>query len=117
MLGMIRGGMYGKPGSRKVRRRASARETMDLLVQFERDMRAAYGAMYGEDGNVPSKGIYSIRDGSQHPWRVSMRRAVEANETGVPIEHVVEPFRVAERYAREHRALIEGQDSNPNKAA
>lgn len=114
---IVRGGLYATRRMRARVRRASAREQWELQVQFERDMRAAYGRQYGEDGTVPSKGIYAIRDGSQHPWRVSWRRTTEANVAGVPLADVIEPHRVAMQYAAEQRRLLDGESEHPDRAA
>jgi hypothetical protein len=65
------------------RRRASTEIRLDGRI------RSAFARLEGADGNVPSKGVYKVRAGEQHPMRVTARRLVEAKEAKTPIEQTL----------------------------
>lgn len=56
---------------------------MDLERWLDRENHATWCKAVGEDGTVPSDGIYDIRRMRQHPWRVEARREREAVLAGV----------------------------------
>lgn len=55
-------------------------------IRLDRRMHTVFARVVGEDGTVPSKGIYKVRGGEQHPWRVLSRRMKEARAAGAPKE-------------------------------
>lgn len=65
------------------RRRASTE------IRLDGRMRSAFARLEGADGNVPSKGVYKVRAGEQHPLRVAARRLVEAKEAQTPLEQAL----------------------------
>lgn len=73
---IVRGGLYARRPGRRTR---TAEEW-----RLDRELMSAFAAIHGEDGTVPSKGIYHIREGVQHPWRVLARRFIEARQAGAP---------------------------------
>jgi hypothetical protein len=55
----------------------------DLERWLDRENHATWCKAVGEDGTVPSDGIYDIRRDRQHPWRIEARREREAVLAGV----------------------------------
>lgn len=64
--------------------------------RLDREMASAFAAIHGQDGAVPSRGIYDIREGYQHPWRTLARRIREARAKNAPKEQVIGVLRVFE---------------------
>lgn len=77
------------------RRRASAEIRLDRRVQ------GVFARLEGADGNVPSRGVYKIRAGEQHPARVIARRLVEAKEAGTAPERIADVAREIVRWVEE----------------
>lgn len=91
--GIIRGGQYAK--------RAIARKVEVSGPEFwklDTDMQAAFTALEGSDGTVPSRGVYEIRAHRQRPWRVLARRIREARDAGVPKHRVIGVVRTLEMW-------------------
>ena len=70
------------------RRRFAGSRTVPADTWLEREMVSAFAAIHGEDGTVPSKGIYNIRSLDHRPWRALAKRLSEAKEAGAPREQV-----------------------------
>jgi hypothetical protein len=70
-------------GPRRGRSRAS------VEIRLDGRMRSAFARLEGADGNVPSKGVYKVRAGEQHPLRVTARRLVEAHQAQAPVEQAL----------------------------
>lgn len=105
-LTLARGGLYA---TRKGRTEGRVQPDWKL----DREMADAFAGITGEDGSVPSKGIYAIRDRSQHPWRVLWRRFLEARTANAPLEQALAPIRVLEMRVRE----LYGEAAKPKSAA
>jgi hypothetical protein len=103
-IALVRGGQYAK-------RPVAAKTSADWKLDTE--MASAFAGITGEDGSVPSKGIYCIRDRSQHPWRVLSRRFKEAKAANAPLDQVLAPVRVLELWVRE----LYGEQPNRGRAA
>lgn len=72
------------------------------LHQVDREMVAAFARLEGADGTVPSKGIYKIRAGEQHPWRVLWRRLREASTKRSDPSAVLAVIRTFEKNVQTH---------------
>jgi len=88
-LGVVRGGRYA---TRPMRTFSTAEFRLD------REMQAAFSAIYGEDETVPSVGIYKIRKHDQHPWRVLARRILEARAANAPKDQLRGVLKVFETW-------------------
>lgn len=66
-----------------------ARRRASTEIRLDRRMHTAFAQVTGADGNVPSKGVYKVRAGEQHPWRVLSRRMKEARAAGAPREQLL----------------------------
>lgn len=93
LLHVVRGGLYA---SRPVR--VTAKTVADW--RLDEEMATAFAGITGENGTVPSKGIYDIRDRSQHPWRVLARRFKEARAAKAELDQALAPVRVLETWVR-----------------
>jgi hypothetical protein len=70
-------------------------------IRLDKRMRSAFAEIVGEDGTVPSKGLYAARAGDQHPSRIIGRRLVEAKEANTPLDRALAPIKELERWVRE----------------
>ena len=66
--------------------------------ELDREMHSAFVQLAGEDGTVPSAGIYEVRRHRQHPWRFLARRIDEARAKNTPIQQVKAIVRVLDDY-------------------
>lgn len=100
---VIRGGRYA---SRPMRSFTTSE------FRLEREMVSAFAAIHGEDGTVPSKGIYNIRSLDHKPWRTLARRLLEARAKNAPKEQVKGVLNVFSLWVDELY-----QDQQPDRAA
>lgn len=77
-------------------RRARARTTSE--INLDRRMHTAFARVTDAKGNVPCRGVYKIRAGEQHPWRVLSRRLQEARDAGASKEQLLEILVEMERW-------------------
>jgi hypothetical protein len=104
-LQLERGGQYAKP---RARRRVEV--TGPEFWKLDVDMHAAFAAMAGADGTVPSRGVQEIREKRQWPWRVLARRSREGRDAGVPLRQALGPVHAYEQWLRDLYADCDEQD-------
>jgi hypothetical protein len=73
ILRIERGGLYAKRPSRVI-------VTGPLMHELDRRIHEVFITVTDAEGRVPSRGIYDIRCGAQHPARVIGRRCIENNQ-------------------------------------
>jgi hypothetical protein len=106
-LRLERGGKYAKRPNRTV-------TNGPLMHELDRRIHDVFVTVHDAGGKVPSRGIYDIRCGAQHPARVIGRRCIEMRQAGADVDQVAAVFAAGEQWVRE---ILFAEPSGRGRAA